>query len=93
MSSHRSQKADIEEIWDYTAERWGDDQAERYVGALRRAIEIVAADPKKGRVADHIRRGYRRYSVGSHVLFFRVVGDNIDVIRVLHQRMDFDRHF
>jgi toxin ParE1/3/4 len=66
-------QADIDEIWDYTADRWNDDQAEHYTQDLRRAIEAVAHDPRKGRPCDRIRPGYRKYSVGSHVLFFRLV--------------------
>jgi toxin ParE1/3/4 len=85
-------QADVDEIWNYTAERWGDDQAERYARAIMQAIETIARDPSKGRSSDRIRPGYRRFSVGSHVLFFRVVADEIDVVRVLHRRMDFDRH-
>jgi len=34
----------------------------------------------------------RRYAIGSHLIFF-LEGDNgIDVIRILHQRMDPTRH-
>ena len=85
-------QADIDEIWDYTADRWNEDQAERYTQDLRRVIEAVARDPRKGRSCDHIRRGYRKYLVGAHVLFFRAVADRIEVVRVLHQRMDFEQH-
>jgi toxin ParE1/3/4 len=52
-------RADLEEIWDYTAERWGMDQAEIYVRLLQDAIETVADDPRKGRPCDDIRAGYR----------------------------------
>lgn len=85
-------KADVEEIWDYTEERWGTDRAERYIKELQQAIETVAHDPGRARSCDDIRPGYRRFSAGSHVIFFRVSGDHIEVVRVLHQRMDFDRH-
>nr|WP_323123832.1 hypothetical protein [Burkholderia alba] len=30
--------------------------------------------------------------VGSHVVFYRATTATLDVIRVLHQRMDVDRH-
>ena len=33
-----------------------------------------------------------RYPAGSHVVFYRETDDTIDVIRVLHQRMDIERH-
>lgn len=37
--------------------------------------------------------GYRKLSAGSHTLFYRVTGEGtIDVVRVLHQRMDVDRN-
>lgn len=85
--------ADLKEIWSYTADRWSPDQADRYIRELHRGIETIAYDPRKGRACDHIRRGYRRFNVGAHVLFFRVVRDGIEVIRVLHQQMDFERHF
>ena len=75
-----------------TADRWNEDQAERYTEDLRRAIETIARDPRKGRPCNQIRRGYRKYSVGAHVLFFHVVAHGIEVVRVLHQRMDFQRH-
>ena len=85
-------QADIDEIWDYSADRWDVDQATRYIAQIRQAIEVVARDPRRGRSCDEIRRGYRRFSVGSHVPFFRIVGGQIDVVRVLHQSVDFELH-
>jgi toxin ParE1/3/4 len=82
--------ADLEDIWDYTAKHWSDEQAERYVRQIQAAIESLAADPRIGRRCDDIRTGYRRLSVGSHVLFYRVNSDEIDLVRILHGRMDFD---
>src|SRR5262245_56306195 len=46
--SQRAQ-SDLDEIWDYSAQRWGRDQANRYVEALRDSMERVAADPSRGR--------------------------------------------
>jgi toxin ParE1/3/4 len=66
-------QADIDEIWEYSVDRWDIDQANRYVLEIRRAIEVVASDPRRGRSCDEIRRGYRRFAAGSHVLFFRIV--------------------
>jgi toxin ParE1/3/4 len=85
-------QADLDEIWDYTAERWNEDQADRYIRDIRGAIEAVARDPRQGRACDHIRPGYRRYPAGSHMLFFRLIDEGIDVVRILHQSMDFERH-
>lgn len=87
-------QADLEQIWDYTDAQWGVDQAEEYLRELQYAIERLAANPRIGRTCDEIRPGYRKLSVGAHTLFYRVTAEDIvDVVRVLHQRMDTERHF
>lgn len=53
-------KADIEQIWDYTVERWGEEQAERYVLAIRDACQELAEGARQSRAADDIREGYRK---------------------------------
>jgi toxin ParE1/3/4 len=35
-------KADTEEIWDYSADRWGPDQADGYTDAIRDACQALA---------------------------------------------------
>ncbi|NVN52681.1 type II toxin-antitoxin system RelE/ParE family toxin [Mycolicibacterium hippocampi] len=86
-------RADVEQIWDYTCDRWGDKQAETYVREIQRAIDRVADSPQIGRACDDIRPGYRKHAVGTHTLYYRITGvDMIDVVRILHQRMDVDRH-
>ncbi|RDH75640.1 type II toxin-antitoxin system RelE/ParE family toxin [Mycolicibacterium moriokaense] len=86
-------QADLEDIFDYTCERWSADQAESYVREIQRAIERIAHSPFIGRSCDEVRAGYRRCAVGSHTLYYRVDRDElIDVVRILHKRMDVDRH-
>ncbi len=86
-------RADLEQIWDYTHERWGADQAEEYVRELQHAIARAATNPRIGRACDEIRPGYRKLAAGSHTLYYRVTPDDvIDIVRTLHQRMDVDRH-
>lgn len=82
-------QADIEEIWDYTAGRWGSAQAERYVLALRDACRELAQGTRLSRDAGDIRPGYRKARAGSHILYFRPMADGgVHVVRVLHQRTD-----
>lgn len=86
-------RADLEQIWDYSSERWDGDQAEEYLREVQRAIERVVANPRIRRACDEVRTGYRKHAVGSHTLYYRIAGDDvIDVVRILHQRMDADRH-
>ena len=87
-------RADLEDVWDYTCERWNADQAQVYVREIQHAIERIADSPMIGRACDDVRPGYRKDAVGSHVLYYRLIsGEIIDVVRILHQRMDVPRHF
>ena len=85
-------QTDLEEIWDYTVARWGLDQAETYTRQLWECIKAAAARPSIGRECADLRPGYYKVSSGSHVLFYRLIADGIDVVRILHERMDYDRY-
>lgn len=84
--------ADIEEIWEYTRDQWGTDQADEYNHEIQHAIERAADNPKIGRACDEIRPGYLKIAIGSHVAFYRITDDAIIIVRILHQRMDVSRH-
>lgn len=79
---------DLSGIWAYSEERWGVSQAEKYLLEIRAAIERLADDPHRGRACDEIREGYRRYGIGSHLIFYVEGSVGVDVVRILHQRMD-----
>lgn len=83
---------DLSSIWDFTQERWDVRQAEAYVTEIQAAIERIAEDAHRGRPFDEIRQGYRRYAIGSHLIFYVERDLHVDVIRILHQRMDPTRH-
>ena len=83
---------DLSEIWDRTNEKWGREQAERYLRDIQRAVERFAQSPSLARRSDDIRPGYRRFRVGAHVVFFRQGEEAIEIVRILHGHMDFTRH-
>jgi toxin ParE1/3/4 len=85
-------ETDLIDIWDYTQAKWSSAQADVYIRLLHGGMATVASDPRLGRNCDQVRRGYRRYAIGSHAIFFRVAKDHIEIMRVLHQRMDARRH-
>lgn len=82
---------DIGEIWDYTADRWGPDQADSYTDAIRDACYALAKGTKRGRPAG-VLPDFQKYLCGSHVVYFLDYADHLDVIRILHQRQDAERH-
>ncbi len=84
-------KTDLENIWLYIFKHWSLDQANRYHRDLISTIEALACGNKIGRICT-VRDGYFRYTVGQHVVFYRETEQTLDVIRVLHQRMDVKPH-
>ena len=85
-------EADIDEVWDYSEERWGRPQADRYVRDLDATCTGIAEGRVSSLSAADIRPGYRKAACGSHTIYFRSVGDDIEVVRILHQSMDVGRH-
>ena len=85
-------KADIDKVWTDTAKRWGFDQADSYVRQIVRNLETLATHPAIGRACPEVRPGYRKYPSGSHVVFYKTIDGGVDVVRILHERMDFGRH-
>ncbi len=89
-------RQDLNDIWDFTVERWDAAQADRYVVAIVRACQDLAADRLVGCEANVIRRGYLSHRVGANVVFFRRDsgddGEAIEIVRILHERMDPARH-
>ena len=84
-------EADLEEIWLYTFQQWSMEQADDYLSNLIAAIEGLASGRKTGQKTD-VREGYWKYHAGAHVVYFRRSDTGIDVIRVLHGRMDVGKH-
>lgn len=90
-----SEKAneDIENIWLYTYENWSQEQADRYYNLLLDEIEYIVKNFESGKDIDRIRKGYRATKVKSHLIFYRKNRQNIiEIIRILHQKMDIESH-
>jgi len=83
---------DIENIWLYTFENWSLEQADRYINLIFDEIEYLAVNPNSGKDFNHIRKNYRGSKVKSHIIFYKLTDEqnNIEIIRVLQQRMDIE---
>lgn len=79
---------DLEDIWLYTLNTWSLTQADWYHSMIMKEIEFLATHPKLGKDQNHIREGYRSSKVKSHIIFYRVLNNELEVIRILHERMD-----
>ncbi len=88
----RAAANDLENIWVYTFKNWSVKQADRYFGLLMNEIEYLSEYPESGKDCGHIKEGYFRSKVKSHFIFYKinVFDDVVEIIRILHQRMDID---
>ncbi|MFM9837718.1 MAG: type II toxin-antitoxin system RelE/ParE family toxin [Cyclobacteriaceae bacterium] len=79
---------DLEDIWTYTLETWSIGQADKYYNDIIAAIEFLCANPKSGKSAEHLRKGYRFFKINSHLIFYIFSDSELNVIRILHSQMD-----
>jgi toxin ParE1/3/4 len=84
--------SDLMEIARYTLERWGEEQASRYIDDLEACCRQLANNPSLGRACNDIRPGLCRMEHGSHVVFYRPKQGGVLVSRILHKRMLPNRH-
>ena len=86
--------ADLEGIWDYTVETWSEEQAVIYYRQIYTTIQGLNNLPAFLEIQyDIIRPGLRGHKVGHHIIFYKKDSDgSIWVDRILHERMDYQRH-
>jgi toxin ParE1/3/4 len=88
--SRRARK-DLAEIWRYSNRRWGTEQADQYIAGLQEACGKLADNPSLGRPIPHVEGEIRQYRYGSHVIVDQIDGEQVYVVRVLHEAMDYLR--
>lgn len=83
---------DLIGILRYTGEKWGLEQLVAYRDKLDDALSIIGRNPRIGHLGAALPDTHLLYLVGSHVIVYRIRGDAVEVIRILHQRMSIPRH-
>jgi plasmid stabilization system protein ParE len=80
---------DIRGIWVYTAEQWGERQADRYMGRLETCFQALAEGRTRSRSSSDPFPQVRVTRCQHHYVFYvHPEGQKPLVIAVLHERMD-----
>ena len=79
-------RADLAEIFQYTASEWDIDQARRYARDLDSVMLAIVAGTVMGKLT--WRRGLYVVPARSHRIYFRRRGSMIIIVRVLHPAMN-----
>ena len=85
--------ADLADIADFTIAEFGIAQARKYRDQFQACFDSLLANPLLGRSADEVAPGLRRIRQQAHVVFYEADADAVLIVRVLHHRMDFEKHF
>ena len=82
---------DLDDILRYSVNQWGVDRAFEYQSEIDSRMNALADGTLSGLTAESIGVDLRRLVSGSHVIWFRVEGDALRIVRVLHSSRDAGR--
>ncbi len=74
---------DLDRIWRQGAKKWGVVKADEYYSAFYDRFEQLAQQPFLYQAVDHVRQGYRASVCGVDTIYYRIVGDAIEIINIL----------
>ncbi len=80
---------DINDIWNYTFDKWSERQADNYYTIIKMACKAIGENPNIGKKYHSIKGNLLGFKSGKHIIFYEQKSNNIiEIIRILHERMD-----
>ena len=81
--------ADLNGIWEYTADEWSEEQADIYYNMLLNTCQDIAINPNLGKNYEGTRPDLFGLKATRHIIFYRKTKSvPIEITRILHERMD-----
>jgi toxin ParE1/3/4 len=84
-------KEDLLDIWEYSAQQWNPTQADHYIDALTARMAWLTENTALWKPRPDIEPGIYSYPEQSHVIIFWERRETLEILRVLHGRMDPNR--
>ena len=84
---------DLEDIFDYTFDEFGFDQAEKYLLEIEEIFFFFFINPQIGKKRDEIKQGLYSFPKDNHIIFYRILDNHIRIVRVLHGSRDIPKYF
>ena len=82
----RKAVSDLNEIWQYTVDKWSEKQADRYYNMLLDICQEIADNPELGRNYDEIKPELFGVKANRRIIFYRKMrGRPIEITRILHE--------
>ena len=76
--------ADVEQIYNWTADKWGEAQADKYHIGLRDTFKRIVGFPALGIARPEFGREIRLAIYQSHKIFYRTKDSAIEVLAIVH---------
>ncbi len=88
----RRAQADLDDIRDYSVERFGLTRAIAYLDGVEQAFRLILRHPEIGSLNSDLGEAVRSTPSGEHRVFYTSEADDILILRILHKHMDVSRH-
>lgn len=87
----RRAQADLDEIRDYSVERFGVIRAIAYLAVIEDAFRLLLRFPEMGGMHPALTPGTRSIGCEQHRIYYEVDDDCVRIVRILHRAMDVNR--
>jgi toxin ParE1/3/4 len=84
-------QSDLKKIYRYTLENWGIQQAQNYLEHIKQSFKTLLENPNLGRERSELGQNVRAINCQKHIIFYRSLKTELQIIRVLHGRQDPER--
>jgi toxin ParE1/3/4 len=86
-------RVDLTDIWNYYSQVAGRHTANNVVRRIGEVCLLLEDHPYAGRSRNEVRQGLRSVLANPYVVFYRVIGDDTEIVRVIDGRRDIDQIF
>ncbi|WKN43712.1 type II toxin-antitoxin system RelE/ParE family toxin [Tunicatimonas pelagia] len=74
---------DLRDIYRYGVTQHGQTQADEYYDGLMDKFQYIAENPNFYQAVDYIRKTYRRCVYGEHSIFYRIIGNDVEIMTII----------
>ncbi len=85
-------KENLKDIYQFGLRQWGKAQLDNYLAAIKDQFWTLTEQPLMSVERPELLPDTRSLPIQSHTLFYRVLANRVEIIRVLHGRQDPKRH-
>ncbi|MEM9927060.1 MAG: type II toxin-antitoxin system RelE/ParE family toxin [Cyanobacteria bacterium P01_D01_bin.50] len=83
---------DLEDIWSYIATN-NTRAADNLFDKLREKFAQLAKFPQMGKRREDLAIYLRSFPVGSYLIFYRIIDEGIEIVRIVHSSQDIEQIF